>query len=200
MTIIHDLPWLADWLGISPDQLNAYMAETYPGMDDNKVLYSFVRALKPSRCLEIGTGQGGSAGIIAWALERNGKGHLLTVDIDPSTGLHQTPERLGQYVTYIQADANVLIDQLSGYDFIYEDGNHSMHQIHAVYNRVQDGLLNSGGIILSHDALMFSDTPGLDSIGEYIRYGIEAAGLTFPPVEYLRPVPESCGFTVYRKP
>lgn len=207
MTPIHDLSWMAEWLNVSDDWLTAtmeadtlgeYTGEPYP--TDGQVLYTMVRVLRPEWCLEIGTGQGGSAAHIALALQHNGGGHLLSIDIEPSAGLYNTPPELHGYIATICADINLYIDQLSSYDFIHEDGNHSAYQIHRVYQRVQDGLLNPGGVILSHDALMFSDTPGLDSIGEYIRYGIEAAGLTFPPVEYLRPAPLSCGFTVYRKP
>lgn len=209
--VIHDLAWLATWLKLTFAEFQALLEQDYlggyigePTGIDGKVLYAIVRTLKPQRLLEIGTAQGGTAGHIALALKHNYEdydieGHLLTVDIDNTAGLYNMPQFLRDYATSVHADANLYIEQLSEYDFIHEDGNHSAYQIHKVYQRVQSGLLAAGGVILSHDALMFSDIEGMDSIGEYIHYGIRSAGLTFPPVEYLHCAPSPCGYTLYRR-
>jgi predicted O-methyltransferase YrrM len=52
----------------------------YGSEEKGVFLYSLVKMLKPQRVLELGTGMGVSAFLIAQALKENGKGRLHTVD------------------------------------------------------------------------------------------------------------------------
>jgi predicted O-methyltransferase YrrM len=60
-----------------------YTAPTHLSTAERLFLYSLVRGTMPERALEIGTAQGGSAGIIAAAMEDNGTGTLIGIDPDP---------------------------------------------------------------------------------------------------------------------
>lgn len=157
---------------------------------DGKLLYALVRMLQPDRILEIGTNHGGSATYMAAALSiESPLGRITTVDINPEAGQH-IPDHLRPYVEVVIEDANDFVKRpdVGGYDFIFEDGNHSAYQVHVIYERLSK-LLRPGGVIVSHDAAM----PG---VSEYIEYGIKAGGHDMPPVYLLPPSP--CGVTVMR--
>lgn len=52
-------------------------------IEEAQFLHALVLVLKPMHCLETGTETGWTAAHIGAALERNGKGHLVTLEIDP---------------------------------------------------------------------------------------------------------------------
>lgn len=52
-------------------------------IEEAQFLHALVLMLKPMQCLETGTETGWTAAHIGAALERNGKGHLVTLEIDP---------------------------------------------------------------------------------------------------------------------
>lgn len=139
----------------------------YP--DEGRLLWALIRYQKPAAVLELGTHSGGSATIIASALEVNQRGFLTTVDIDPSAGW-LLPDSLRPRVRFLAADIDrwIMEDPVAAYDFCFEDGSHSMHQVHTLYlNRHK--FLKRDGIILSHDALV-------DGAGEFVQYGLRQGG------------------------
>lgn len=172
---------------LSSSKLARYAAE-FNGDNERKVLYALVRALKPFQALEIGTSHGDGTMCIAAAMQRNEYGIVSTVDINPDIGQHFIPELLPRVAVYT-ADANTWIaDGYRRFDFIFEDGNHSVHQVQAVYQHL-DHLLSQGGIIVSHDA-------AIDGVGAYVREGQMKAGFDLP-VYVIDPLP--WGYTIYRK-
>ena len=177
--------------GLSSAKLLRY-AHEFDGDNERKVLYALVRVLKPSVCLEIGTSHGDGTMCIASALQKNDQenewGVVITVDINPDIGQHFLPDLAEEYVRVVNQDANVYVENNGAFDFIFEDGNHSIHQVQTVYTHL-DHLLSPGGIIVSHDAAM-------DGVGAYIREGQLKAGYDLP-VYVIDPLP--WGYTVYRK-
>ena len=139
----------------------------YPG--EGRLLWTLVRVQKPAAALELGTHSGGSATIIANALVANGRGFLTAVDIDPNAGW-LIPDDLRSVIRFQTADIDrwIMEDPIAAYDFVFEDGAHSEHQVHTLYlNRHK--FLKHDGLILSHDALV-------EGVGEYVRNGIKKGG------------------------
>lgn len=62
-----------------------FLAETHMTIPERCVLYGLVRGLRPERVLEIGTRFGGSASIIAAALEDTGRGCIVGLDPAPES-------------------------------------------------------------------------------------------------------------------
>lgn len=72
-------------------------------------LHALVLMLKPMHCLETGTETGWTAAHIGAALERNGKGHLVTLEIDPGRAeearQHLAAEDLSHRVNVLEVPA-----------------------------------------------------------------------------------------------
>ncbi len=161
---------------------------------EGRILYALVRALKPLRILEIGTGRGGSTSHMAEALVKNGNnGELITIDNNPDSGrdLDRHYVEMG-WVKSVIADANTYIEHpgLSDFDFIFEDGAHSIHQIQVVYQEMLR-ILKPGGVVLSHDVLV-------EGIRDYYREAWEKA--RFTPGLIVQVDPSPCGLSIYRRP
>ena len=186
MNLSGSLRVIARATGLSSAKLIRY-AKEYDGDNERKVLYSLVRAMRPMECLEIGTSHGDGTMCIARALQKNDYGIVLTVDINPDVGQHFIPELMNR-VAVGNWDANEYVERLYSFDFVFEDGNHSIHQVQTVYNHL-DTLLRPGGIIVSHDA-------AIEGVGAYVREGQMKAGYNLP-VYVIDPLP--WGMTVYRK-
>lgn len=196
---------IAVQLDLDPRQLVAYAKEdtllgfydgggqyAVPFKEDGQLLYALVRALKPDRVLEVGTSQGGSAHHIALALEANRTGGMVTtVDINPSSSIAGIPYPLVNRVAMIIENIDVMISDrrayLGEFDFIHEDGAHSVHQVHNIYGHLPQ-LMPQGGVIVSHDT---STGVGVD-----VFEGIAKAGYGKPPSYEYDGSP--CGFSVMR--
>lgn len=185
MTTFDDtLSAIAEYLRVPADVL-AVRSEGYPFADvpfgefphggiypgEGRLLWTLVRLQKPSAALELGTHSGGSATIIASALKANGHGFLTTMDIDPGAGW-LLPDDVREFVRFQTADIDrwIMEEPVAAYDFVFEDGAHSKHQVHTLYlNRHK--FLKPDGLILSHDALV--EGAGLD-----VQYGLKQGGAT----------------------
>lgn len=190
MELTAALTTVAAHTGLNAEKLMEY-ADAYQGDNERAFLYAIVRALRPRFALELGTHTGEGATCILQAITDGQYGvHLTTVDIldEPHIG-SVIPIGLRQYVTLVTANIDEWIADKSGYDFIFDDGSHSIHQVHQIYGRLEQ-LLNPGGIILSHDA-------AAGGVGDYIREGQTKSGYDLP-VFIIDPAP--WGFSVYRKP
>lgn len=158
---------------------------------EGKVLYALVRALKPRLCVEFGTWHGCSASHIAAALKANGAGKLFCVDNGGFGNVHIAPDLL-PFVKFVDLD---LFDYLghkhaTPIDFIFEDALHTSEQVEAVWSAAANGLLSSGGVIISHDAMHFL-------VGDDIQTGISAAGVT--DVVSVLIEPGDCGLALWQK-
>jgi predicted O-methyltransferase YrrM len=168
---------------------------------EGQILYALIRALKPDSVLELGTYHGCSATHILAALKANGKGTLVCVDngsnapYAPAIG-HLIPDELRDIVTLIDRDVVEYVqDTTQSYDFIFEDAMHSPAQVEAIWSAAVRGLLNPGGVMVSHDAMHFL-------VGDDVLRGIGEALVSVPtsdwPYTYLTE-PSDCGLAIWRK-
>lgn len=115
--------------------------------DEGRVLYALIRALKPEHVLEIGSAEGCSTTHILTALDKNKRGHLTSIDIDPDAGV-KVPAALRKRWTFVNEDA--LTAELPAADVVFEDGDHHYPFASAILKRITP--LNPR-VLLSHDAL-----------------------------------------------
>jgi predicted O-methyltransferase YrrM len=128
-------------------------------------LYSLVYGLRPQRCLEIGTNQGGSAMIITAAMDDLGQGRLVCVDPAPviapenwSKIAHRATLLTG-FSPGILEEAKKRADGL--FNFILIDGDHSKEGV----QRDIEGVLPytaKNGYLLCHDAHYLPVAEGID--------------------------------------
>jgi predicted O-methyltransferase YrrM len=124
-------------------------------MSERVVLYSLLVGLRPRRCLEIGTHRGGSALIIAAALDDIEQGSLACVDLAPAIAPQDWRAVAHRTTLYPGASLGVLTEMARGtgarFDFAPIDGDHStsgaLGDIQAVLPVLQD----TARIVL-HDA------------------------------------------------
>lgn len=117
---------------------------------EGQFLYAVVRALKPQQVMEIGTHEGCSATHILAALEANGSGHLLSLDIWAGAGTG-VPVRLKHRWTFVAAEAAQYIrEQQVKADFVLEDALHDPEGTLNILQAVKD--IVKPQVVISHDA------------------------------------------------
>jgi hypothetical protein len=141
--------WVAArWLVPQPYR-GLYEGHLYlPGQmwfEDRRVLYDVVRRVRPKVCFEVGTWLGGgSTLVIARALQKNGFGHLHTIETDDWAypraveSYDRFAPQLKLLVTFHHGDYREifpgLIDEAGTVDFFVldgaEDGQETLEQFH----------------------------------------------------------------------
>lgn len=153
----------ADYLHLDAETLIRYADETpkganipYGGMSierqEGQFLYAVVRALAPTRALEIGCFQGVSSLHILEGLEDGGDGTLTSIDLQPveSSGNARW--------TTVQADATIA--DLPDADFVYEDSDHQNPAAQTILTKVK---ALGPRVVISHDYYsheVYSDDEG----------------------------------------
>jgi cephalosporin hydroxylase len=110
--------------------------------------YVLIRAHKPQIVVETGTEKGLGSLVIAEALRKNGKGKLVTIDMEPSSGLLIGPEYSGTIERMIGDSLECLL-AIDTIDFFIHDSDHSAEHELAELNAVLPRL--------SADAIVLSD-------------------------------------------
>lgn len=163
--------------------------------EEAAVLYGLVRSLKPQLILETGTFEGYSTAEIARALQKNGTGHLESVDIADKTGF-RVPDNLQQFVTFRRsmpslAMTTVLAQQKVSVELFFHDSAHT-------YCNALDELIafapffSSGCVIVCHDAKM--DFMPDFGVGRAVREFAQAMGLECAVLD------TTCGMALMRWP
>lgn len=118
--------------------------------------YALVRSQKPGLVVETGTDKGLGSLVLASALLKNGRGRLITLDVNPSSGyLIQGPYR--QVTSILHGDSLSLIPELPcGVDFFLHDSDHSLK-----HERCELDLIASH---LSQDAVLLSDNAHVSTV------------------------------------
>ncbi len=83
-------------------------------------LGGLVRALQPELVVETGTHQGYAAQAMAWAIEKNGHGHLITIEIEP-TRVAAARKMLPAWVEVVEGSSLEYIPNRE-IDLLYVDG------------------------------------------------------------------------------
>jgi FkbM family methyltransferase len=130
-------------------------APVWMTMSERVLLYGLIAGLRPRRCLEVGTFKGGSALIIAAALDDLGDGRLACVD--PNAQIQ--PEHwqsIAHRATLFQAPSPDVLPQASlavggKFDFALIDGDHSTEGVIRDIQGVIPHLENEA-YLLFHDA------------------------------------------------
>ena len=142
--------------------------------DERLYLYSWIRAKKPERVLEVGVWKGGSSRVIGLAMTANGCGKLVSVDPKPGTDLREVPQATlitGYSPECLSVAANAAGGQFNA---VLVDGNHGCKAVVADIRGVVPFLADSAEILL-HDAfnaevalgieIALRDEPGLSDMG-----------------------------------
>lgn len=124
-------------------------------MSDRLMLYALIRGLKPERYLEIGVRWGGSARIVATAMEANGFGEAVGLDPDLGSFRPRPRELFGRYRSvrgYSPEDTGKAAALVSApFDMVFIDAVHTYSAVKADLAGVLP-FLAEGGHILFHDA------------------------------------------------
>ena len=140
----------------SPERIGiVYRVPTEMTVDERLFLYVLIRGVRPERVLEIGSRHGGSAAIIASALEDNGRG--CVVGVDPGPDITVKPAYFHgrfQLITRPSPEAIPEARQAAGgpFDVIFIDGLHTRTQCAADLAGALPHAAD-GAYILFHDAL-----------------------------------------------
>jgi len=116
---------------------------------------------QPDLILEIGTGLGDSTLAFADGCAFNGRGHIITIDIE-DCGVAKDKIQdayLYEYVTFIKSDS-IKLDLVGGIDILFIDGLHEHTQVRkelALYSPD----VKAGGMIIFHDSYNPAH-PGVD--------------------------------------
>lgn len=124
---------------------------------DSLTLYSLVRSLKPSICVETGVGAGGSATYILGAIVRNSFGRLFSIDVqsrDAQFYGELIPDHLREQwelrIQQKQPLLPILLKEMEMIDFFLHDSRHTFR--HMLWEfEVAWHYLKSGGCLASHD-------------------------------------------------
>ena len=112
--------------------------------------YALIRASQPQIVVETGTEKGLGSLVIAEALKRNGKGKLITIDMEPSSGLLIGPEYSGLVERMIGDSLKCLIN-IDAIDLFIHDSDpsaaHEMAELNVVLSR-----LSANAIVLSDNS------------------------------------------------
>lgn len=130
-------------------------APCWMAMSERLLLYSLVFALRPRRYLEIGTFKGGSALIVAAAMEASrNPGRMVCIDPDPHVEAGHWEQIKHRADLVIGASPGVLGDaERTGggpFDFVLVDGDHSRAGVARDVRAVVEKLA-SGGYLVCHD-------------------------------------------------
>jgi predicted O-methyltransferase YrrM len=153
----------------TPERVGAvYTAPTHLPIADRLVLYALVRGTRPERVLEIGSALGGSASIMAAAMEDAGRGRI--VGLDPLPRIDARAPRYHGRFTLITARAPEGIEaarQAAGgnFDLVYYDGPN----VYSEVKRIIDALIPH----LADPARLLFDNGLHFGVHEAVREAIE---------------------------
>jgi hypothetical protein len=168
----NDWPGVPDSAGLFGPRSFSRAAEHIQGISlmlwpERLLIYTSVFTLRPKRCLEIGTFQGGSAALIVAALDDIGDGQLVCIDPEPKIG-SETWARIAHRATMVAAPSPEGIAVAAGkaggkFDWALIDGNHSYQ---CLINDLEGTLpvLSNGAYILFHDAYYNDVDAGLKAM------------------------------------
>ena len=193
----------------------ARLAGRLPGgmtLERGEQIHDFVRAQRPSSCLELGTANGVGALYIGSALEANGHGTLTSVDQRRSAQSRRPQARdlvqeagLSGRVTLVHEETSytwflhdTLRSQLTAdgevepkYDFVYIDGAHSW-DVDGLAFALVDRLLVPGGWILFDDLTWVFDAAMAERsrLSAVTRPGPGGLGVARAHASWIRRVPQ----------
>lgn len=118
---------------------------------EGEFLYALVRALKPERVIEIGTWRGCSASHILEALHANGKGELISVDMQRHPEGIDIPKHLLYRWKFVEEEAVAYITrERPAAELVFEDADHTYPGSVALLTAID--FFVKPRVLVSHDA------------------------------------------------
>jgi predicted O-methyltransferase YrrM len=112
--------------------------------------YAIVRATKPNVIVETGTEKGLGSLVLAEALLRNNRGRLVTIDIEPQSGL-LIGGKWARVVEQVIEDSLVALNNIDNIDLFIHDSDHSAdHEFRELESVVSH--LSADGTVLSDNS------------------------------------------------
>jgi predicted O-methyltransferase YrrM len=152
-----------EYRSVHESLLARYADETLPcpdqwkvGTESARLLYMYVRIVRPARVVETGVANGHSSYCILSALDANSAGHLWSLDVRPGVGVLvpaslRTHWTLGVCPTMeAQRVLRDTLDQASPVDLFIHDSDHTWFQQMAEYKAAHK-MLGPGAVIMSDD-------------------------------------------------
>lgn len=160
--------------GMDPDQLVAYAEEDkISGCEDGyyspisisrnegKILYAIIRYTAPNKIIEVGCHSGCSTTHMLSALERNGRGSVLSIDFDGMVDPGIPPE-LSHRWSQLKMDAREF-EWPSGVDMLFEDGDHTRDLTEKMVTRAVE---HGAKTVIAHDA--YNESVGKEVVGGFL--------------------------------
>jgi predicted O-methyltransferase YrrM len=161
---------------------------TFGGWDDGdprlgRVAWCLARHLQPTRVVETGVGRGLTTHVLLEALERNGGGHLWSIDLPPllerrfaeETGA-AVPERLRERWSLLHGSSRRrlpgLVADLGQIDLFLHDSMHTARNLSFELGHVWPALA-------PHGAALIDDVEKNVTTGEFLRAHPEAPSVIF---------------------
>jgi predicted O-methyltransferase YrrM len=122
------------------------------------LLYALVREARPAVVLEVGVANGRSTQVILSALDTNGAGQLVSVDIDPRAGGPARGHPRWSLRVHTGGKSSTrelrqLMEELGPVDFFFHDAGHSYSEQYSEY-LIGLEYLRPGGLFVSDDVDM----------------------------------------------
>ncbi len=151
---------------------------------------AFVAALKPDYVIETGTYQGDTTVVIGQALKALGRGHLLSIDIDPSRTQQAQSRVDGLPVTLLTAKASDVIPT-EPVDLIFIDAS-----LDDRLNQLQTFKMHASPrcVILFHDSALWVAAAGVPEMYAEMDLAV-SSGLVQPWLKL--PTPRGLAITRY---
>ena len=112
--------------------------------------YAIVRALKPTIVVETGTEKGLGSLVLAEAMCKNDRGQLITIDMEPSSGL-LIGERYAGVIERVIGDSLQSLRTIDYIDLFIHDSDHSAEHEAREFELIESRLSKSG-IVLSDNS------------------------------------------------
>lgn len=130
-----------------------FNARTHLPIPDRFILYSLIRALKPKNILEIGSFKGGSASIMAAALEDNKGGSII--GLDPAPQFDENGKDFYGRLRLLKKGAPEGIKEameIAGgpFDFVFSDGPNVFKEVRRTLSALLPCLSNRATIIVDN--------------------------------------------------
>ncbi len=145
-----------------------YASPTDMSIDERLFLYALIRGIRPERVLEIGTRHGGSAAIMACAMEDVGSGKIVCVD--PALSIKVNRDLFHGRVHFLEKPSPEAIPEAEAiaggpFDFALIDGIHVYEQAKKDFEAAMRHMAPRG-YLLFHDAFNFGVNEAIKEVLE----------------------------------
>ena len=142
--------------------------------------YAIVRAMQPNLIVETGTEKGLGSLVLAEAILKNGKGKLITIDMEPSSGL-LIGGKYSEVISQVIGDSIQALSQIDQVDMFIHDSDHSSEHEAREFGVITPRLTVSG-IVLSDNSHVTNELSkwSLDNGRKFFYFAVEPLNHWYP--------------------